>query len=182
MYFCYRKTIIMKAIQILRAILRLLYFFSILNGLFLPITFIIAANDDVVFKLSGYLLSNHHWSFYVVLTLFFIGYWAFVLMLFYLKQVAFIITPKHLFNHQIGESLKKAGWFCIIGILLVKLPAWAYHLFSLLQKIDLENSAVRIESGFGATLVIVSFGLFLIILSKLASEGVKLKQENDLTI
>ncbi|WP_407941869.1 DUF2975 domain-containing protein [Nonlabens tegetincola] len=38
------------------------------------------------------------------------------------------------------------------------------------------------ESGFGATLVIVSFGLFLIILSKLASEGVKLKQENDLTI
>ncbi|WP_431472418.1 DUF2975 domain-containing protein [Nonlabens sp. SCSIO 43208] len=172
----------MKAIRILRAILRLLYFFSILNGLFLPITFIIASNADVIFQISGYLLSNHHWSFYLVMILFFVGYLFFVMMLYHLKNAAFKITPKQLFNDQIANSLKKAGWFCIIGVVLMNVPAWIYHLFSLMQNIDLGNSAVRIESGFGATLVIVSFGLFLVILSKLASEGVKLKQENDLTI
>ncbi|ALM20977.1 hypothetical protein AAT17_06960 [Nonlabens sp. MIC269] len=173
----------MKAIQVLRAILRLLYFFAILKIVFLPIEFLLTVNNIEIYELSGFLISNHHWSFYPVLLLFYVGLVFFVIMLYHLKIAAFTITPKHLFNLQTGESLKKAGWFCITGVVLTNIPVWAYHIYSLTLKIKFfDHRVIRVGSGFEATLVVVSFGLFLIILSKLASEGVKLKQENDLTI
>ncbi len=41
----------MKAIQVLRAILRLLYFFAILKIVFLPIEFLLTVNNIEIYEL-----------------------------------------------------------------------------------------------------------------------------------
>ena len=175
----------MKWISLFRAVLNVVYFFSVASAVAAPLAVFLAARESTLkFEIGGQVLENVHWSFYVVLVLALIGYFVFVRMLYLMKQAARFLNSKTLFSHKIADQITLAGKNCVLAAVLTKLPAFLYGAFIPLASDSFTNFRYSITFGYGfdSLLVIISFGFFLMLTGIVMKEVNTLKQENDLTI
>ncbi|WP_438961080.1 DUF2975 domain-containing protein [Nonlabens sp.] len=173
----------MKSLQVLRAVLGFVYFFGWMAAIGSPILFI----DPVIHRgiqLSGYTVYNIHWSFYLVAGAVVIGYFFFVAMIYYLRKVAWSIKPKKLFQDDLAPYFRKAGWSCIIGIIITKIPVVIYFYSVQINHPDTVVTRNGLSPGlsYDSFFVITAFGLFLLIMGKITQNARELQKENDLTI
>jgi hypothetical protein len=174
-------------LSLLRAIMTLIYFFTWMSAILAPIAFFVFADkEQTSFENFGVTIFNVHWTFYVVLGLSIIGYFLFLAMIFHLKKVAYRITPKRFIDNEIKNHFYKAGLFCVMGALLTKIPAVVYKYSTLVivknKKVLIKDASLQLGISFDSVLVILAFGIFLIIVSKIIAQSIELKIENDLTI
>lgn len=175
----------MKWIKFLRALLGFVYLFSWLSAVASIIfIFIAGSGSDLPFNIGGNLVQNFHWSFYVVLILAIISQFVFVFMIYHMKKASWLIAPRSITNSALSKHLNMAGILCFVGVLLNRIPSYVYNIFTRSQLDDSYRFDLSINFGFSfdSMLVIVSFGIFLMITSKILKITAALKQENDLTI
>ncbi len=175
----------MKWIRFLRALLGFVYFFAWISAVGSLIYFFIAeSSSDLPFNIGSNIVQNFHWTFYLVLALAVISQFVFVYMIFQMKKASWLITPNNFVREELVNHLKLAGISCLVGVLLNRVPSYIYSVFTRSQ---LDHSfKVKLAMNFGfsfdSMLVIISFGIFLIITSKIIKVSALIKQENDLTI
>jgi len=176
----------MKWINVFRAIIDFVYFFSLLAAVASPIILVAAFMEtDYTFEIGGKAIENKHWSFYIVMICGFLGYLAFVRMLYLMKKAVWKIKEKQLFNIEIAEWIHEAGQYCIAASLLSKVPVFIYTIvapLALKTRVSESNYSMSFGFGFDTLFVTISFGFFLMLTGIIIKNGLKLKEENDLTI
>lgn len=171
----------------LRAILTLVYFFSWISAVFAPFTFFLFT-DGLATKFTnfGEDIYNIHWTFYLVLALSVVGYWFFLGMIYHLRKASYRISPHKFIDELIKVHLYKAGLFCVVGLLITKLPTYIYKYVTMpiVKDMNLLDTSIGIDLGFSfdSAFVLLAFGIFLIIISKIMNQSIIIQQENDLTI
>jgi hypothetical protein len=165
----------------------LIYFFTWISAVLAPLSFFIfTGSSQAAFENFGIQIFNVHWTFYIVLSLSVLGCFLFLAMIYHLKKAAYQITPYRFVDEEIGRHFFKAGWYCIVGTLITRIPAviYKYSTLSLVKSIgfNADTTDVRLGMSFDSILVIIAFGIFMIIISKIIKQSVKIKCENDLTI
>ncbi|WP_405370327.1 DUF2975 domain-containing protein [Nonlabens sp. Asnod2-A12] len=171
----------------LRAILTLVYFFSWISAVLAPFTlFLFTDGLATKFTNFGEDIYNIHWTFYLVLALSVIGYWFFLGMIYHLRKASYRISPHRFIDELIKVHLYKAGLFCVIGLLITKLPTYIYKYVTMpiVKDMDLSDSSNSVHLGisFDSAFVLLAFGIFLIIISKIMNESIIIQEENELTI
>jgi hypothetical protein len=101
-----------------------------------------------------------------------------------MKKAAWLLNPSSIIKLPITVHFYKAGLYCIVGALLNRVPPYVYKYVNIQEfgKLGLTDSAMNMGFSFDSMLVIISFGIFLIITSKIMSISALIKEENDLTI
>ncbi|WP_194851482.1 DUF2975 domain-containing protein [Nonlabens antarcticus] len=172
----------MRWISILKAVLGFLYFFAWFQVLAFPMYFVMADDGYTMsFELGGYLLSNGHWTFYLVLSCCVAAQFFFLGMIYYLRAAARLMTPQQGISFDVSKHLNRAGLACVIGALLFKIPAF-FYFFSNNNTVNRPSQSMNMGYSFDSLLMLVAFGIILILISKIIGMSVLVKQENDLTI
>lgn len=175
----------MRWIRIFRAIIDFVYFFALLSAVAAPLMILLATEGvETKFNIGGNIVQNVHWSFYVVLALSIIGYFVFVRMLYLMKQAAWKLNPQDLFNSTIAALMTEAGKNCILAAVLTKIPAFLYSLTAPYMTGTFSGNEYTYSFGYGfdSLFVILSFGFFMMLSGIIINQGIRLKEENDLTI
>ncbi len=175
----------MKWIKFLRALLGFVYLFALLSAVASPVYFFMASEKlSFTFNIGGFLVRNIHWSFYVVLSLAIISQFLFVYMIYHLKKASWLLTPRKVFDGGLNKHLYAAGIVCVLGAILNRVPAFLYKYinFQELRDNGMQGAGFDFGFSFDSMLVIIVFGVFLIVLSKIIALSASFKQENDLTI
>lgn len=176
----------MRWLQILRAILNFLYFFGWVSALCAPfIAFLAIEGIDVnaAGLNTGFIKSKP--ALYVVLTMIVVGYFFYLAMIHHLRKAVYQINLRQLLSNDLTKHLYKAGLFCVIGALMTKLPTVFYqYIVAPLIISDFVGMRATVDLGYGfdSVLVILTFGIFLIIFSKIIERSLMLQEENALTI
>jgi hypothetical protein len=176
----------MKWLQVLRAILNLVYFFSWISAISAPFVAWLAIRGIGV-NAAGLNTSllNSKPALYTLLTAIVIGYFFFLAMIHHLRKAAYLITPTQLISDRLQHHFYKAGLYCVIGSLLTKLPMVGYTY--IIAPLFIKNRATletTFELGFGfdSILVVMAFGIFLILFSKIIKISLNLQEEQALTV
>lgn len=175
----------MRWIKFLRALLGFVYFFSILSAIAAPLLFFFSTMDSkIAFNLSGTEIENVHWSFYMVVAMAVLAQFLFVAMIYYMKKASWLLNPKKIFSTELSRYLNYAGILCLVSIVLYKVPINIYRVVFGRQFDSAKNLNISFDFGFSfdSMLVIIAFGIFLVITSKIIRASALIKQENDLTI
>jgi hypothetical protein len=106
-------------------------------------------------------------------------------MIHHLRKAAYKITPHQLISSTLQKHFYKAGLFCVIGGLLSKLPSVAYQY--IIAPLLISNhtaiwASIDFGYGFDSILVTLTFGIFLIIFSKIVQISLNLQEEQALTV
>lgn len=131
---------------------------------------------DVPIKMNGRELILDNWQAKVVLTCVFISTFFFVYSLFLLRKTIAFFVRKDLFNSIVIRNFNVIGSCIITSTLLVFIPSFLYNAFNR-SKIGL-----TFEASFDSPLLVISLGLFFMVLSEVFKIAKKLKEENDLTL
>jgi len=175
----------MRWIKFLRALLGFVYFFAAFSAILSPFYFFIAGDGfETKFNLGGTVVPNLNWVFYLVLGLTIISQFLFVIMLYNMKKAAWLLKPSSIVSLSIANHFYKAGIFCVAGALLNRIPVFIYKYVNIKEfaAYDISSSAVNMGFSFDSMLVIISFGIFLVVTSKIIKMSIIIKEENDLTI
>ena len=176
----------MRWLQVLRAILNFLYFFgwmSAVSCLIIPIM-IYNGVPTIIEGISSELIENDILLYTAVVTAI-TGYFFYLAMIYHLKKAVYLINPKRLLSARLQTHLYKAGLFCVIaGVLTKVIPFIFKYLIAPFLSGYKSHYGVELNmtNGFDSILVILTFGIFLIIFSKIIERSLILQKENSLTI
>ncbi len=175
----------MSLISVLRAILNFVFFFSVIGALTAPVIAWMAVTEDIYSHFNYIEKDSLNSSLYTVLVMLMVlGYFLFVAMIYYLKQAAYTINHRQMTSEKLRLSLHRAGWLCIAGTALFKLPQLLVSF--IIRPINHQSSSL--SSGVELTLlpdsflVLVAFGLFLVIQARMIARHLELQDELKYTI
>ncbi len=172
-------------IRFLRALLGFVFLFSLMAAIGSPVYLFVASERlGFSFNVGGILIRNIDSSFYVVISLVVLSQFLFVYMIHHLKKASWLLAPRKAFAGGLSRHLHLAGIACVIGALLNRLPAFIYKywFFKELRGDSGFSEGLNFGFSFDSLLVLIVFGVFLIVLSKIISVSSSIKEENDLTI
>jgi hypothetical protein len=176
----------MKWLQILRAILNLLYFFSWITAISAPFIawLVITGTVDYSSNINTGIAANKI-ALVIIMSLVVIGYFFFLAMIHHLRKAAYLITPSQLISDTLQHHFYRAGLFCVIGSLLAKLPSVAYiYVISplFIKSVATTRAGLELGYGFDSIFAVLTFGIFLIVFSKIIKTSLDLQQEQALTV
>ncbi|WP_410503884.1 DUF2975 domain-containing protein [Nonlabens sp. YIK11] len=146
--------------------------------------FFVALKDPSFhFQVSNYDFKNVHWSFYLVITCAIISQYLFLGMIHQMRGAARLLKKLNFLRIELSRLLYQAGILCVVGVLLNRVPPFFYNMFHMLPNKSVGSSTtLSLLYSFDSMLIVVCFGIFLIIPSKIIQYSIGIKQENDLTI
>ncbi|ARN78104.1 hypothetical protein BST97_08890 [Nonlabens spongiae] len=109
-------------------------------------------------------------------------------MIHHLRKAVYKINRRQLLSFDLKSHLFKAGLFCVIGGMLTKVcgAVFKYFIYPLYPLLYEDYPRVRtplnINDSFDSIFLILAFGIFLIIFSKIIERGLMLQEENALTV
>jgi hypothetical protein len=174
----------MSWLSVLRAILTFVFFFSCIGALTAPFMAWMAYSEYMervsdLFDTQQKLLSRFLFALVVI------NYWLFVVMIYYLKKSAYKIKKRYAFQAELQKYLYRAGLLCVIAT-LIKLPISILmnsdYLFLPVQNDGYYWQAFMEINPQHDLLIMTSFGIFLIILSKVVGENLSLKEDVKYTV
>lgn len=171
----------MKKLYILKALVDLLWFFSIIviatMAIFLPFLFFSSEPMDIPIKIGETKVTVMDLATKFMLLGLVIAYCFFVYGLFLFRKVLVLFSKRQIFEDSVIVLLNKIGKFFLIASLLAV-------LMDFLGKLYIENKVeFGIEGGFfDSFLFTASLGLFFMVLSEVFANAKNIKEENDLTI
>ena len=166
----------MKKINILKAIVDLLWIFSmpivlLIIGFAISIFFIDLSALNL--KINAVQLDSNIKS-KIIFAVTALNYLLIIAALYFFRKVLHYFLRVKIFENEVINSFKKIGnLLAISGIISL--------ITSSISKIYFEQK-VALEFGLNQHLVIICFGLFFLILSEIFKIAKHQKQENDLTI
>lgn len=171
----------MKKLYLLKALVDLLWFFSILTTIaiviFIPIALIETFDKTSLEEMSGKGIVPSDLTTKLLLLGLVLAYFCFVYGLFLFRKVLALFSKKQIFDSEVIVMLNKIGIAFISASVIASLVKLASHIY------DVERIQSAIEGGFfDSFLFSASLGLFFMVLSEVFSMGKNMKEENELTI
>ncbi len=170
----------MKKLQLLKALLDLFWFFSVIAiiGLVTFAGYLLISNRPIGIPLT---INGQHFSVdsmasKVVLIFGCIAYGFFAFGIYQLRAVLKLFSAKMIFEQDTIRLLNNVGKNFLISSLIVCITLFFYNAF--------EKSTVYLDfgGGFSSFLFSASLGLFFMVLSEVFAIAKAMKDENDLTV
>lgn len=169
----------MRKLNILKACIDLAFYLSCLTVfafvIFIPFA-ILGYMDGIPINIQGRELIIDNWQAKLVLVFVLISSLFFLYGIFLLRKTIALFIKKDVFNVEVIKNLNTIGISVVTSTLLMVIPSFLYSAF------HRTKFGFKLESGFESPLLIISLGLFFMILSEVFKIAKKLKEENDLTL
>lgn len=175
-----KKPITMRKLNILKTLIDLAFFLSII-GLFGAVIFATMFAFDseggIPIKLQGQELTSDIPEAKIVIGFAAISYLLFVYALFLLRKVIGFFKKRDLFNVQNIRYFNTIGVCLILSTLLAEVP---FFIFNMIQR---NHLGLQMEDGgFDTPLLSIALGLFFMVLSEAFKIAKGFKEENELTV
>ena len=171
----------MKRLHLLKSLVDLLWFFSIIvivaMAIFFPILFFSSEPIDIPVTIGETKVTGMDLATKFMLLGLVTAYCFFVYGLFLFRKVLTLFSKRQIFEDEVIVLLNRIGKFFVIASVL------AFSV-DFIAKIYINNKIeVGIEGGFfDSFLFTASLGLFFMVLSEVFANAKSMKEENDLTI
>ncbi len=169
----------MKSLQILRTLVDIFLFYSIigaLTALFIVPFILLDPSAEIPVTIKGTEVIGDDWLSIIVIILGAISAFAFVYAIYTLRRVLILFSKNEIFTDKVIAYFKTIGKFIIISSLLSSIPLFIYNV--------IHRKAVRAEfsGGFDSLLLSVSLGLLFIVIAAIFTRAKMMKEENELTV
>lgn len=170
----------MKKLNILKAVLDLFWFFSILGaiGIALFTLFILFdSNIKLPIKIKGQEIVLNSILSKVLIVINLLCGIAFLYSIYLLRKAVYLFQKRVIFNDQVVQIFNLIGKLIIASSLISNLSIVVYQI--------IEKTRVELSldfGGFDSFLISICLGLFFMVISSVFKIAINLKEENELTI
>ena len=169
----------MRKLNVLKACIDLAFYLSCLTVLafvvFIPFA-VLGQMDGIPIKMQGRELIVDNWQAKVVLVFTLVSALFFVYGIYLLRKTIGFFLKKDVFNSEVIRNFNVIGICVVTSTLLIVLPSFLYTAF------HRTAMGFKLEVGFDSPLLVISLGLFFMVLSEVFKIAKDLKEENDLTL
>ena len=169
----------MRKLNVLKACIDLAFYISCLTVLafvlFIPFA-IFGQMDGIPIKMQGRELIVDNWQAKVVLIFALVSALFFVYGIYLLRKTIGFFIKKDLFNVEVIRNFNVIGICVVTSTLLMVIPSFLYNAFYRTKM------GFKLDVGFDSPLLVISLGLFFMVLSEVFKIAKNLKEENDLTL
>jgi hypothetical protein len=169
----------MRKLNILKACIDLAFYLSCLTAItfvvFIPFA-ILGYMDGIPINMQESELIIDNWQAKLVLFFVLISSLFFLYGIYLLRKTIALFIKKDLFNVEVIKNFNTIGICVVTSTLLMVIPSFLYNAFYRTK------FGFKIEAGFDSPLLVVSLGLFFMVLSEVFKIAKHLKEENDLTL
>jgi hypothetical protein len=169
----------MNKLSILRTLIDFTFYISCLTVLvlvlFVPIAALGYANELPI-KMNGQSTFINNWQSKLLLVFVLISSLFFIYSIYLLRKTIAFFAKRDIFNSEVIQNFNIIGICVITSSLLLIIPSFFY------QAVEESSLEISIQSGFDSPILIISLGLFFMVLSEVFQKAKNLKEENDLTL
>lgn len=170
----------MKKLNILKTILDIFWFFSLIAlvtlTLLLPF-FLFASDTDFTVKIKGQEINSQPIFSRVIVFVNIISSVLFLYSVYLLRKVVILFQNKEIFNDEVIRL------FNLIGKLIVTSSVISSFSIFLYNTIERNHLGLSLDFGsYDSFLISVSLGLFFMVISEIFKVAKNMKEENDLMI
>ena len=181
-YYIFVKTLytlIMRKLQILKALLDLFWFVSIIGliGLIIFLPFLLFDGDDITVKIKGQeIISNDIFSKIIIIASA-IGGLLFIYSIYLLRIVISYFHQRDIFNIEVIRNFNLIGKLIIFSSLISNS---ALFIFNMVKR---NNIGLSLDIGsYDSFILSICLGLFFMVISEVFKIAKNMKEENELTI
>ena len=170
----------MKKLNVLKAVLDLFWFFSIIAIvgilIFVPV-YLFSSDATIPIKIKGLEISSNSILAKVVIFINVISGLLFFYSIYLLRKVVLLFQNRKIFNYEIVRLFNLIGILIIISSVLSTFSMFVYNA------IERNHLGLSIDFGsYDSFLISVSIGLFFTVISEIFKIATSIKEENDLMI
>lgn len=170
----------MKKLNILKTILDIFWFFSLLACIPMIIfltMYLFENGGDMSINFKGHKIINHNAFTKTIVTINTMSCFIFLYSIYILRKVVSLFQKRKIFNPEIPKMLN------LIGISILTSSTISSLCFIIYQRVEGNYLGLSLDfGGYDSFLISVSLGLFFMVLSSIYKILLSLKEENDLTI
>ena len=170
----------MKSLNLLKTLIDLFLFFSILGGLAVIIVVpmkLLNPDLDIPISIKGVEVAGSDWLSIIVIVLSGIGAFFFIYAIFLLRKVLLLFIKREIFTDIVIGYFKTIGKCIIAAAVLTSVPMFFYNM--------IQRNNIGIEftgGGFDSLLLSTSLGLLFIVIGEIFQKAKNLQEENELTV
>lgn len=170
----------MKSLNLLKALIDLFLFFSVLGGLTVLIIVpmkLISPDFEIPITIKGVAVTGSDWFSLAVILLAGIGAFFFIYAIFLIRKILILFLRREIFSDTVVGYFKLGGKCIIVSALLTSVPMFFYNM--------VQRNHLGIDfmgGGFDSLLLSVSLGLLFIVIGEIFQHAKKMKEENELTV
>ena len=168
----------MRKLNILKTIVDFVWIMSmpmiLIILFFIPALFFIKDLESIPFRINGaaILVSNLSSKITIAISLF--SYLIVIYTIYLFKKILRYFKNLKIFDNYVIVQLNKIGYLLIISSFLNGVPIFIYRIM-IKQKFS-------IDIGLSSFILLISLGLFFMVLSEIFKISQTIKTENDLTV
>jgi len=171
----------MRQLNILKAILDLVWFFSLLGAIglavFLPF-YLFGTVVDIPIKIKGQEIATNNLFSKIIVFANVVSGLLFLYSIYMLRKVVGLFQKREIFNEEIVKSFNLIGQLVIASSLISNISLFIYKFVENDDRADLTLDI----GGYDSFLISISLGLFFIVISAVFKIATRMKEENELTI
>lgn len=171
----------MRKLNILKALIDLSFFFSIIGiigmAIFVPMYLLDTDGSTLPIRINGQELTSIDLAAKITIGFAVIGALFFVYSIYLLRKTIGFFQKRDIFNTEIIHYFNIIGKCLIVCALLTNIPLFFYNM--------IHKSHIGFEfigGGFNSLLLSMCLGLFFMVLSEIFKIAISIKQENELTV
>lgn len=170
----------MRQLNILKAVLDLFWFFSIIGVialvLFLPF-YLFGSVIDIPIKIKGQEITTNNLFSKIIVFVNVVSGLLFIFSIYLLRKVVGLFQKRDIFNDQVVRFFNLIGQLIIASSLISNVSLFIYKF------IVKDHADLTLDLGsYDSFLISISLGLFFIVISAVFKIATKMKEENELTI
>ncbi len=167
----------MRKLTILKTIVDIIWIFTvpaIILILFLIPYILFSGGFDLPINLNGIEMKVIDWPSKLVISCVMLSFLLMFYNVFLFKKILRYFQKFKIFDDYVSTSLNTMGSIFIIGAFLSGVPTFLYRLFHM--------NEFKLALGFSPFILLLSLGLFLMILSEIFQVAKEAKVDSELTI
>jgi hypothetical protein len=167
----------MKKLNILKKIIDVIWFFAIPTAfsIIILIPFIILEKFDfMTFQIQGTSIKAIDIPSKIMVIMGFLSYLVLIYCIYLFRKILRYFQQLNIFDEFVLSSFKKMGNLLVVSAFLTGIPSFLFRIFN--------KGEITISVGFSPFFMLLSLGLFSIVLSEILKISKNFKEENDLTI
>lgn len=175
----------MKKLNILKTLLDIFWFFSIIGGigiiLFLPF-YLTDSFPDTILKIKDLKIVNHNAFSKTIVVINAICSGIFLYSIYLIRKVVILFQKREIFNFEVSRLLNAIGISIVASSVISNLSIMIYK-FVERGRSEKGSFGLHIDfGGFDSFLIATSLGLFFMVTSTIFKIASTIKEENDLTV
>lgn len=170
----------MRQLTILKAILDLFWFFTLIGAIgvvvFLPF-YLFGFVVDIPIKIKGQEIATNDVFSKIIVFINVVSGLLFLYSIYLLRKVVSLFQKREIFNEELVKLFNLIGQLVIATSLISNISLFIYKF------VEKDSADLNLDLGsYDSFLISISLGLFFIVISAIFKIATRMKEENELTI